>query len=239
MEFKIELHAHTSETSNCGKLPGSQMAQGYAIAGYRTLVITDHISADRFANGFRRPEERAELFMAGWRAAKAEGEKWDMHVLLGAEARLVSGDEDFLIFGLEPEHIAPLMLFLDARPDIYALHARVNDWGAVLVQAHPYRPGQQPAPADALDGLEVYNGSQRHDSHNELALAYAEAHDLLMTSGSDAHQFMDVGRGGLLTEEEITTGSQLAAFLRRGKHPRRIETRGGFLADRKAREQAR
>ena len=235
MEYKTELHAHTSETSNCGKLPGAQMAQGYAIAGYHTLVITDHISADRFATGFRRPEERAELFLAGWRAAKAEGEKWGTHVLLGAEARLVSGDEDFLILGIEPEHIAPLMLFLDAKPDIYALHDRVNEWGALLVQAHPYRPGQQPAPAAALDGLEVYNGSQRHDSHNDLALRYARENDLLMTSGSDAHQFMDVGRGGLLTEEEITTSAQLAAFLKSGKQPRRIETHGGFLEDRKKR----
>ena len=239
MEYKIELHAHTSETSNCGKLPGSQMAQGYAIAGYDTLVITDHISANRFMNGFRRPEDRAELFLAGWRAARAEGEKWGLNVLLGAEARLVSGDEDFLIFGIGPEHIAPLMVLLDAEPDIYALHARVNEWGALLVQAHPYRPGQQPAPADALDGLEVYNGSQRHDSHNPMALAYAEQHDLLMTSGSDAHQFMDVGRGGLLAPEPITTAAELAAFLRAGKRPRRIETKGGFLADRQAKEARR
>ena len=114
MEYKIEIHAHTSETSNCGKLPGSQQAQGYAIAGYSTLVITDHISAGRFANGFRRPEDRAEMFLTGWRAARAEGEKWGLHVLLGAEARLVSGDEDFLLLGIEPEHIAPLMLLLDA-----------------------------------------------------------------------------------------------------------------------------
>ena len=235
MDFRIELHAHTSETSNCGKLPGSQMAQGYAVAGYDTLVITDHISADRFATGFRRPEERAELFLAGYRAAKAEGEKWGLNVLLGAEARLVSGDEDFLIFGLEEADIAPLMLFLDARPDIYALHARVHEWDALLVQAHPYRPGQQPAPADALDGMEVYNGSQRHDSRNELALAYAEENGLLMTSGSDAHQFMDVGRGGLLSDVEITSSRALADFLRRDKRPRRIETYGGFLADRQAR----
>ena len=234
MEYKIEIHAHTSETSNCGKLPGSQQAQGYAIAGYSTLVITDHISAGRFANGFRRPEDRAEMFLAGWRAARAEGEKWGLHVLLGAEARLVSGDEDFLLLGIEPEHIAPLMLLLDAEPDIFALRDQAHAWGAVLVQAHPFRPGQAPAPAAALDGIEVYNGCERHDSHNDRALAFAEAHDLLMTSGSDAHQFMDVGRGGLISETEITTGAELAAFLRASKRPRRIETYGGFLADRLA-----
>ena len=139
MEYKIELHAHTSETSNCGKLPGSQQAQGYAIAGYSTLVITDHISAGRFANGFRRPEDRAEMFLAGWRAARAEGEKWGLHVLLGAEARLVSGDEDFLLLGIEPEHIAPLMLLLDAEPDIFALRDQAHAWGAGCLQAHTRR----------------------------------------------------------------------------------------------------
>ena len=229
MEYKVELHAHTAEVSGCGKLPGSQVAQGYAMAGYKTLVITDHIGADRYAVGKRFLPERAEMFLSGWRAAKAEGEKWGLHVLLGAEARLVSGDEDFLIFGLEEEHIAPLMVLLDGRPDIYGLSARMHEWGMLVVQAHPCRPGLRKAPPEALDGVEVYNGNPRHNSHNELALAFAEENGLLMTSGSDAHEFMDVARGGVISPAEILDNAQLLAFLRASGQPKRIETRTGFL----------
>ena len=229
MPYKIETHCHTSEVSSCGRLPGSQIAEGYMLAGYSASVVTDHIGADRFALGRRYLPDRVDMYLQGWREAKKEGDKWGLNVLLGAEARLISGDEDFLIFGLAEEDIGPLMLLLDSRPDIYAFSAAVRARGWMIVQAHPCRPGLKTGPPETLDGVEVYNGNPRHDSRNALALAFAREHGLLMTSGSDAHHFMDVARGGLLSPEEIANNDQLLAFLRRDKRPERIETLTGFV----------
>ena len=229
MDYKIEMHAHTSEVSGCGKIPGSQMAQAYAFGGYKTMVITDHIGADRFTSGRRSVEDRAQLYLAGWREAKKEGDKWGLNVLLGAEVRLISGDEDYLVFGLVEEQIAPLMALLDQKPSIPAFCEKMHEWGMVVVQAHPFRPGHKLAPSDAIDGIEVYNGNARHNSHNDDARAYAEKEGLLMVSGSDAHEMMDLLRGGVISETEIKTNDELVAFLRANKQPRRIETLTGFL----------
>jgi histidinol phosphatase-like PHP family hydrolase len=62
----------------------------------------------------------------------------------------------------------------------------------------------------------VFNGNPRHNSQNPLALQYARQHGLLMSSGSDAHQVEDVGRGGLRTEKRITDLSMLKTVLREG-----------------------
>ena len=41
---------------------------------------------------------------------------------------------------------------------------------------------------DLLDGLEVFNGNNTHDSHNALADYWADMNGLIKTSGSDFHK---------------------------------------------------
>lgn len=40
--MKIELHAHTDESSGCGKMPAEELIGRFKGAGYDTIVITDH-----------------------------------------------------------------------------------------------------------------------------------------------------------------------------------------------------
>ena len=40
--MKIELHAHTDESSGCGKMPAEELLGRFKGAGYDTIVITDH-----------------------------------------------------------------------------------------------------------------------------------------------------------------------------------------------------
>ncbi len=48
MKFKTELHAHTAETSNCGKASAEELVEAYIKNGYSTVVITDHLSTHTY-----------------------------------------------------------------------------------------------------------------------------------------------------------------------------------------------
>ena len=45
MQFKTELHAHTSEVSPCGHVTAPEVADRFIAQGYTSLVITNHYSA--------------------------------------------------------------------------------------------------------------------------------------------------------------------------------------------------
>ena len=221
----LDLHVHTSETSGCGKVPAAEMARLYKEAGYDGITITDHLIARK--NIEMPTEDRVNWYLGGYRAAKAEGERLGLVVLLGAELRFVQGNEDFLLFGLEDSDIPYLMGLLDSgmsEEDFYPLIHSLDRF--VMIQAHPFREGLRQMPLDCLDGIEVYNGHPGHDSHNDLALqrAHLGGADFIFTSGSDAHQVPHVGRGGMLTDVWIDNTRAQAAWLRAHPRGQRIET---------------
>lgn len=223
--MKIDVHVHTSEVSGCGQLPGAEMARLYKQAGYDAIVITDHLIAGTHQD--MTPEARAEWYDSGYRAAKAEGEKIGLTVLLGAELRFFGGNEDFLLYGLTPEDVQWIFEKLDADTRLDGFYPLVRQFGRMLlIQAHPFREPLRHAPTELLDGVEVYNAANaNHKNHNDQALAYARSArpGFIQTSGSDAHMLSQVGHGGLIADAPIRTESELVAWLRAHPVPKRIE----------------
>jgi predicted metal-dependent phosphoesterase TrpH len=197
--FLIDPHVHTAETSPCGRLPAAELVRLYLRAGYDGIIVTDHYSRDFFGNGraFPPPEWRVRLeaFLTGYRLAEKAGREAGLAVFLGMELKFNGLGNDYLVYGLDEA-------FLLAHPALHTLDLErfrglAAGRGVLIVQAHPFREGCRPAPADLLDGLEAYNGNPRHESQNHLAARYAREHRLLPLSASDAHQAEDVGRGGM------------------------------------------
>ena len=90
--------------------------------------------------------------------------------------------------------------------------------GVTVVQAHPYRDGKNtPDSPDVIDAIEVYNTNPRHENFSDNALAYAKEHNLPVTGGSDTHRLEDIGRGGVLSDEEIKTADDYVRLLMSGK----------------------
>ena len=214
--MRIEIHAHTDESSSCGKIPAKELVRLNKEAGVDALTITDHYSTHAFNKITGSPREKAEYFLRGWRIAKEEGEKLGIHVLFGMELRVDSGPEDFLIYGIDENFVYEnLTLYNGTLQDAYQV---CNDYGALLIQAHPFRESCRPQDPRYLHGMEVYNGHPRHDSQNHLALQYAQENGIwLRTSGSDIHQLPDIARGGILIDGEVTTSRELAEYLRQRK----------------------
>lgn len=217
--MKWELHAHCCETSRCGHVPAETLVKSYSGAGFTGLVLTDHYNAPTLDALTGTPEEKVEKWLRGYEIARRTGEECGLRVLFGLEARLPDSENDYLIYGATPELLREHALLY--RMTLPQLHALVNSCGAILIQAHPFREVCTPAPAEELDGVEVFNGHPRHNSHNYLAMAFAARHPhLIRTSGSDYHRTQDLATGGIQTDCEIQTPADLVQCLKNGAFTR-------------------
>ncbi len=216
----IDLHVHTAESSPCGVVPAAKMALHYKQKGFSGIVITDHYRKNLFTCA--EDEENIQRFLAGYRNAKQAGDACGLRVYLGMELKLNEHpDNEYLLYGIDEA-------FLHRFPRIFALplpkvHQIVRDYGAVLIQAHPFRNlNCTPRSILDVDGYEVFNGHFCHLNFNEHALWLAEARHALMTAGSDAHTLYDIGNGGVY-EPDLPAPGALADFIK--TKPARLQTR--------------
>jgi len=215
MQWKIEMHAHTSEVSPCALIPAEEVVQNHLGAGYRGLVITDHFNVRTLGEG--GAGEKTERYLRGVQKAERAAAGTDLRLYLGAELQFSDGSPcEYLIYGLTPEMIPEMIPLLAAGPA--ALHAFTRDHGAALFQAHPFRRGQSPALPAHLDAIEIHNGNPRHQSRNDIAALFQAHNGLRAVSGSDYHQSDDIGRGGILTEQLPEDGAALARLLLQGAY---------------------
>ena len=222
--MKIELHAHTDESSGCGKMPAEELIGRFKGAGYGAIVITDHLVGQKESTASYK--ERAGKWLKGYKNAKAAGDRMGVHVLLGAEVRFASRPEDILLFGMKEEYAEWMYELMDSDMEQAEFYRRMKEKGLLVVQAHPFRKGLVRLDQKYLDGSEVYNGNARHDNKHDLAHEFGQSggEQFIKTSGSDAHQTMDVARGGVISEKDITNNDELIAFLTANPDMERIET---------------
>ena len=219
----FDLHVHTNQVSCCGKLSAEQMVRLYKAAEYGGIFITDHMNRFTFES-LCKPEggdwhdlkisweEFVYRYEAGYRAAKAEGDRVGLTVFPGVELSLDSGPEDYLIWGADEQ-------FLLRHPMIHTLSLKelydvTREEGLPLIQAHPMRDYLSMMPFEYLDGYEVYNGSGEDYNHNVKALATVEQIDgAAMTGGSDAHAYNSVCSAGMWLPADIADYWELARYI--------------------------
>lgn len=215
-EFYTELHAHTAETSRCAKDKAETLVENYKNAGYRTVVITDHLSPSTFeaykANALSW-DDKIDIFLRGYRAAVLAAGT-DLNILLGMELRFdrKGNFNDYLVYGITEDFLRKNGDLLQMRLSSFSKLAHQN--GLLVVQAHPFRSGMKIVNPEHLDGIEVYNACIRHNSRNGIAEKWAKLHHLRGTSGSDYHRSEDTARGGIITKSEICTNDELLRVLR-------------------------
>lgn len=211
--FKIDTHVHTSNTSWCATVNARELVHMYKDYGYDGIIITDHFVKDySVPSGKASWTERIEHFLSGYREAYDEGRRIGLTVMLGMELRFTENLNDYLVYGFDEA-------FLEGNVDFYEMGLAsfkefVRDQDILIYQAHPFRSGIVRVAPSLLDGMEVFNGNPRHDSQNDLVHEYSKAHGLLMLSGSDFHQIEDLGRGGIVLPEQVTTSQELVRLLR-------------------------
>ena len=189
-KFLYETHMHTSQGSGCGRNSGAEQARAYKKRGYQGIIITDH-----FINGYSTcPKnsnfswtEKMKYVVAGYLAAKTEGDKIGLDVFLGWEFTIRGSD--FLTYGLDWDFLIDNPNFDKLEIDKYSALVRENN--GFLAQAHPFRDRpyiqhKYPVDPEHVDAVEIFNASDP-DKTNKKARDYAKLHNLPVQAGSDSH----------------------------------------------------
>lgn len=196
--FYAQLHLHTAESSRCGEGGGAEMIRACADAGYSLVVVTDHFFNANIncPRNLPWPQKVRQLF-AGYREARAMGERLGVVVLPGWETMTDGDGPEVLTYGLDDR-------FLLAHPDVAEWPLPVyleltRQAGAFNVHAHPFRQAYYITPfapqPKLFEAFEVFNAQNRDPAWNREALRVARANGLIELAGSDAHR-PDCVRGG-------------------------------------------
>jgi len=211
--YKYNFHTHTSDVSPCGNVSAEIVVREHKEAGYQGIAITDHCWP-----GFVDPRrgdpwrKTYEFFKSGYAAAKAEGDKIGLDVFFAMELRFDENYNDYLVFGLSDEFVLANKNLSELT--LATFREKTKDLDVLIFQAHPFRNMMKLMPAKLLDGVEIFNANERHDSRNHLAEAFAKEHNLIGISGSDYHELHDISRGGILTDVRIKNEKDLNRILR-------------------------
>ena len=212
MDYIYETHCHSAQGSRCARSTAAELVQSYHAAGYSGLVLTDHFVLGNTAVDRSLPwETQMRCYYDAYLEGKAAAEALDFDVIFGIEHACDGGE--FLCYGIDLD-------FLLDNPDIPELSLeafvdRAHAYGAVVVQAHPFRwaPAGTPLRLDILDGIEVYNAAN-HPQANRAAWNIAAS---ILTSGGDVHVAGDerIGKAGIILPYRIKDATELATALKR------------------------
>ena len=164
MIFEFDLHVH-SAASRDGRMTLDEIVRTAKARGLSGVAVTDHdvLLTDP-------PQYEDFLIVPGCEFSTERGH------MLG-------------LFLTEPISDRPFPALIDA----------IREQGGLAVMAHPFehrRDDGRIAPVEKmLDGLEVFNAraARKIPEANDLALAWARAHNLPGTRGSDAHLPREIG----------------------------------------------
>ena len=214
--YRIELHAHTSPASACGRATPEEVIEAYKNVGFDGIVIDNHFIFQTDGIGKR---EYVDRYLDDFCRAKACGEKLGLKVYLGAEIRFTENSNDYLVFGVNRELLEEIY---DLLP--YGLKNFRETFSmpeSLLVQAHPRRNGMEEVDPSLLDGVEIFNMHPNHNSRNGMTSAAAKAEGFsVVTAGSDFHH-PNQGHEGLsaLRAKNLPDDSfGLAALIKSGDY---------------------
>ena len=206
-------HIHTTGFSYCGKLSAAEIVDLYSQSGYDAIVITNHfnsISKQWFLDNGGKDYHKS--YFDTIRQAAELGEKCGLLVLGGFELRFDENANDYLVYGLTEELCRNWNELCAMTPASFSEFAVRH--GLLFYQAHPFRNQMTVVRPEYLFGIEVQNTHPRHDSRNDIALAWAEKFGLHKICGSDCHRPEDVGTSAIITDHPVKEIGDLIHVLK-------------------------
>ncbi len=212
--YLYETHLHTNQASACAWNSGYEMAEAAHHAGYSGIIVTDHNwGGNTCVDPTLDWESWVEEFCTGYYSALEYADQYtDFDVFFGYEAGF-RGTE-FLVYGITPQ-------WMKRHPQLQTHrieeHIRmVRSAGAMVIHAHPFRKASYipdillfPELVDGVEGINATHsntraGSHRRPEYDKEAIAFACAHGLPMTAGSDIHSKHLLG-GGVAFKRRLTS----------------------------------
>ncbi|UBV43952.1 PHP domain-containing protein [Deinococcus taeanensis] len=198
--MRMDLHVHTEVSHDC-RTPLRDIPGWMLRTNTRVIAVTDH---DEFRGG---PALQALV--------RDMGLEDRLSVIAGEEITTSEGE---LIGLFLQERIAPKLTPEETVREIRA------QGGLVLLQhgfdplkRYRLRPAATERIAEQVDLVETFNSRLSRHHWNRAAQAWAQARQLPMCAGSDAHTLRDIGEAWVETPfRTIHTPPQLIESLREG-----------------------
>ena len=209
--LKIDPHVHSNGISRCSQMTCEEIIDEKIALGYDGAILTNHCQ-----EWYYKPESHAlfiEEVIEEFYRGKAYADSKGFRLYLGLEVTLMQPHyADWLLYGITEE-------FLRSTPCLYQLSqkelfALCEKWGVLLVQAHPFR--QSPGEPKYMHGIE-HNCSQGDVYKFDLVEAFAKAHGLLITCGTDYHFKENTRFGGIYIDESCQTAADIVAYIKNVK----------------------
>lgn len=207
--MKMDLHCHSEASADCGTLlewfPPRLRAQGI-----RVQAITDH-------NEIWGAQKLQEMVAAETAVAETAAGAPPLTVIVGEEVSTNEGE----IIGLFLKEKIPAGLSPEETV------ARIQAQDGVVVLPHGFdplkryrlTPEARARVVDDIDVIEAFNARVSRRRYNEAAVTWAEAHDVPVCAGSDAHTLRDVGSAWVEVPEKEIEGPDDLLFLLEGVTP--------------------
>jgi predicted metal-dependent phosphoesterase TrpH len=191
--YKVDMHLHTCVSKDCAVRPQAVVTAARQ-RGLDRICITDHNS------------------ITGALAAQALDPEL---VIVGEEILTAAGDEILAFY--VTEWVPPGLPYAETL-------WRLEEQGAVISVSHPFDRHRNRAWTETeletilprLHAIEVFNARTMNDGANQQAQAFAAAHNLPGTAGSDAHTRWEIGRA-YLELPAFTNAQELRAALPAGR----------------------
>ena len=235
---KTEAHVHLAPVSVCGHMDAEEASAKLAACGYEAAVLTNHYSRAYIDVHSSSEKEWRERYLENFHLFREVGARHGLEVFFGAEVTLQAiytqsyrgrwSDEfiennfaDYLIYGMTEEMFVKTPLLCDfTLPELRKICA---EYGALIVQAHPFRTEQQHSLRDVrlLDGLEL-NSHRGFPSgpHEAEILRLARGNGLVVTCGGDLHTTAIPWCSAMYLPADIHDSVALAAYLKEMRIPR-------------------
>lgn len=174
--MKYDLHTHTKYSSD-GFLEPEKIVKTARMRGLSGIAITDH-----------------NTIKGSLKAKKYETD--DFQVICGSEISTERGE----VIGLFLSSEIKSHTFLDVVDQI-------REQDGIIVLPHPFDNirkngvNLQKREVKLVDCIEIYNSRCLRQKYNENALKFAKNNDLICVAGSDAHFAREIGKAGVIIQE--------------------------------------
>ena len=137
MEYRYQLHTHTSPCSACAKMSPEELCRALSEGGYAGAVLTNHFGGGN--TGIERSlpwQEFVAAYEEDYLACREAAKEYDLDILFGLEEG-VGGGLEILCYGLTPDVLYRHPELARHSPEIWS--RVMHEEGVLILQAHPYR----------------------------------------------------------------------------------------------------